>query len=546
MISWIQNLLERKGRVVFIILLGVIIVAFVFVIGETPGCVSNAPGTQERNYYGYNLNSEREMRLLASEAIISSIVTRGQRPQSDQQINQEILSRAALLYLADAANIPQPSQATLLQYLSGIPFFQNDQGNFDPNRLNNFLDMTQLSRQFDQATIDRTFNNDFRIQQLMESIAAPGYTLPYDIEKQTRRMNATYDLSTAILPEELVEFTFEPTEEQIETFFSQRVEAYRIPETRMLAQISFTPEAYAAEMPEPSEVEVQEFFDNNRTLYLDEEAEDPSKALPQLENVREQVVADLKQQQAEMTARQRSENFVYALFDQEIEMNDPRIQDMISSLGATETVLEPMVGTTPPGDSTLPARAWSEAARLDSIRYFSDPIETEDGVEVILLRDVIPSTLPELSQVREEVLADLKKEQMQEALVAYGEQIRAKISAKVAEGSSFAQAAGDLGLQVQSFTGAGWEDLPEGLAPATLQRAETLPDGEVSPMVVTDSGGSFLFVESRGAPAYTPEAEQYQQTRDFLASGNSRRFVSSFLSDLVQNGLARADAGLNR
>ncbi len=546
MISWIQNMLERKGRIVFIILLAVVVVAFVFVIGETPGCVSNAPGTQARDYYGYNLDSERDMRTLAQEVIVSSIVTRGQRPRTSEQMNQEMLSRAALLYLADVANVPQPSQQSLLLYLSEIPFFQNDQGTFDPNRLTNFLDMTQLNRQFDQQTIDRALNNDYRIRQLMDSIAAPGFTLPYDIEEQVRRMDASYDLSTARLPEDLVDFTFDPSEEEIETFFSQRVEAYRIPETRILAQVSFVPEAYAEALEEPTDEEIRTYFNDNRTRYLDEDAEDPAQALPQLEEVRGEVVSDLKEQQAETLARQKSEEFVYALFDQDIGMNDPKVQEMASTLGGSMKKLDPMVGTTPPANSDLPAQAWTEAGRLDSLRYFTDPFETEESVEVLLLVEERPSYIPELSEVREEVLADLEEQRFQEALVAYGAEVREKISSKIAEGTPFTDAARDLGLETQSFDGVSWEDLPEGLGSDVLQRAESLPDEEVSPMVVTEEGGSFLFVESRGAPEFSPESEEYQQTREFLASGNARNFTSSFLSDLIQSGLAKAEGGTNR
>lgn len=546
MISWIQNALEKKGRIIFIILLAVIVVSFVFVIGETPGCVSAAPGMQAREYYGYDLNSEADTRGLVQEVVISSIVNRGQRPQSAQMLEQEFLSRAALLYLADRVGIPAPTQQAFVSFLAEIPFFQDANGRFDPNRVTSFLDMSQLSRQFDEATINRALTNDFRIRQLMESIAPPGYTVPFDIEEQTRRMDASYTLSIARLAEDSVELTFDPSEDEIETFFSQRVEAYRIPETRILALATFRPAAFAGKVPDPSETELRQFFDNNRTRYVDEEAEDPTKALPDFETVRDEVLQDWKEAQGERLARQSAEEFVYTLFDEEIGMLDPKLDETAQRFGVTLEVLEPMVGVNPPPAANLPEEAVAEAARLDSLRYFSDPFETGDSVSVLLLREVQPTYIPELSDVRSQVLQDLEDARKQEAFVEKGEELRESLAEAVASGTPFPEAARTLGLDVETFEDVRWENLPDNLAPGTIRRAESLPSDTVSPMVVTGETGSFLFVDSRSAPVFAEDSESYAETKRFLASDNSRRFVSSFVSDLVQSGLARADSSAAR
>ena len=60
MISWIQNHLIRHGRWIFISLLVVIIVAFVFTIGNTPGCTTNRSNYVAENFFGYDLNSPNE------------------------------------------------------------------------------------------------------------------------------------------------------------------------------------------------------------------------------------------------------------------------------------------------------------------------------------------------------------------------------------------------------------------------------------------------------------------------------------------------------
>ncbi|MBC2603018.1 peptidyl-prolyl cis-trans isomerase [Puniceicoccus vermicola] len=545
MISWIQNALEKKGRVIFIILLAVVIVSFVFVIGETPGCVSKEPGAQTQKFYGYSLNAEADSRSndMVREVIISSIVNRGQQPQNEQMLTQEFLSRIALLHLADEAKIPEPNQAAFINYLSTVPFFQDSNGNFDPNRVTSFLDMTQLSRQFDEATINRALSNDYRIQQLMLSISPPGFTLPFEIEEQARRGAATYDLSVAVLKESDLDFSVDPTEEELQDFYTQRVEAYRTPESRSLSIIRFSPEAFTSEVADPTDAELQQYFSQNRTNYLNEDAKDPADALPQLDAVRDQVVADWKEQQATTLARQASEDFVYALFDQEISEGTPEFENMLSSYSVELETLPPMVGNVPPADSDLPQSAFGEAARLDEIRYFSDPIETENEIVVVILTDVTPSLIPDFQSVREEVLANFTEQSKQENLVSQGEEIRTQLSDMIAEGQSFEKAASSLNLTVENFESVGWENMTEGLPNSAIRRAETLPENEVSSMVVTEEGGNFLFVQSRGAPQFGPDSEEYQRTQNILGQSTARLFMSSFVGDLIQAGSTGAQSG---
>ncbi|MFP4352488.1 MAG: hypothetical protein ACLFRP_02970 [Puniceicoccaceae bacterium] len=535
-------MLERKGRVVFIILLAVVVVSFVFVIGETPGCVGGEPGAGSvREYYGYNLDSESDTRGLVQEVVISSLVNRGQRPRNNQMLEQEFLSRAALLHLADRENIPSPSQDAFVRFLAEIPFFQDDEGNFDPNRVTDFLDQAQLSRQFDEATINRTLANDFRIRQLMESIAAPGYTLPFDVEEQARRMEASYDLVLGLLPRETDLGEIEADREELEAFFAERVEAYRIPEQRVVAQVVFEPEDYAETIDGPSEAELEDYFSENRMNYVDEDAEDPAEAIPELSEVRETVSADWRAERSREMALDAAEKFVYALFEDEIAYNAPEIESTAERFDVTLEPLPPVRGAAAPSGTDLPDSAFAEVPRLDSLRYFTDPFEHEGKAYVLILREIIPSRIPDLAEVEEEVLADYREEERQAAFVARGKEIREQLSDAVAEGGSFAEKAESLGLSVTTFEGVGWEDRPDDLPPATLRQAESLPDGEVSSMRVTGEGGHFLYVLGRSAPALGPDTEPYERTRDFLASDNSRRFVSSFVNLLVQSGLSRME-----
>ena len=79
MISWIQNHLIRHGRWIFITLLVVVIVAFVFTIGNTPGCTTDRSSYTAQNFYGYDLNSPRDRQILTQKVDLSTLVGTGVR-----------------------------------------------------------------------------------------------------------------------------------------------------------------------------------------------------------------------------------------------------------------------------------------------------------------------------------------------------------------------------------------------------------------------------------------------------------------------------------
>ena len=123
MISWIQNHLIRHGRWIFISLLVVIIVAFVFTVGNTPGCTTNRSNYVAENFFGYDLNSPIDQEILGQRTNLSQLLSTGRPVQNNQQFAQLIPQRVALLHLADLMSVPAPSIEALGEYLRTRPLF---------------------------------------------------------------------------------------------------------------------------------------------------------------------------------------------------------------------------------------------------------------------------------------------------------------------------------------------------------------------------------------------------------------------------------------
>lgn len=547
MIAWIQNVLERKGRILFILLLAVVIVSFVFVIGETPGCVGTERGAQARDYYGYDLNSPNETNELVEEVILSAILSTGRFPQGQAQIEQGFLTRAALLAQADRLGVPPPDDEALRDYLATLPFFRGEDGSFDAARLRQFLDSTGLEARFSAGALDRTLHSDFRIGKVLDALEEPGLALPPAVEREARLNEARYDLRVARLPRAGLDLGVEVSEEDLEVFFSQRVENYRIPETRLLDLVVFPAEAQLDAIGEPTEAELQAFWEANRADYQPDDAagasEEGSGAREvELAAVRSQVVADWKEAQAGQRAQRQAEEMVYQLFDQGIERGEDAVADQLTVHDGEKVETIELVGEESPGRPEIPDEVWAEARRLDELRYFSDPFAYGDGAAVLLLEEVLPSRIPDLAEVRAAVEEDFRAAEEEEAFVARGAELRGELQGAVAAGEDFRTAAESLGLAVEAYDEVSRRNLPETLDLSVLPTVAELPDGEVSSMSVNRQGGRFLWVESRSAPAVEPGSEAYEQARARLAAASARRFTGSLVSSLVEAGLARAES----
>ena len=124
MISWIQHHLIRHGRWIFLTLLALIIVAFVFTIGATPGCTTDRSGYEENLFYGIDLNSPRDSEVIIEKVQLSAILN-GQEIRSDEQFQNQLTSRIALLHLAEEIGVPSPNKETLSDYITFIIFIKN-------------------------------------------------------------------------------------------------------------------------------------------------------------------------------------------------------------------------------------------------------------------------------------------------------------------------------------------------------------------------------------------------------------------------------------
>ncbi len=541
MISWIQNHLIRHGRWIFLSLLGLVIVAFVFTIGNTPGCTSDKSAYKEQKFYGIDLNAPRERELIVQKVSLS-IYLNGQQIRNDQQFQSQVINRIAMLHLADEIGVPAPDQAALAEYIKTKAAFRGPDGKFSADAYTTFIDNAETNPRMQKGLIAVVLEEDYRIDQINSVVSGPGYLLPAEAKAQTQSSQTVLTLATAEI--KYADFTPEikPSEEELKAYFAENTARYEIPERIKAGYVFFPAAQYADKAPEASEADIRTHFVDNRARFVKaykatQPAPEEGTEAPEVtfEDVRDAVAADLAKEGALHAANEAAQSFAYALYRDEIKRDSATFNKLLNDSGVTLTPIAPY---TQAGASqrALSAEMLQSAYTLGGNRYFSDAYPLKDGYGVLIYEGRIEPELPAYETVAAEVLANYTAEQKRNLFNQKGESLKAELESKIAEGTSFADAAVALSLGVNSYEAFKASEAPKELNRTALQTAQHMEAGEVSPMLVANGIGTFVYLQQKEVPEIAADDEDFTQAENFLSYISSSVSASALVNELVARG----------
>ena len=356
MISWIQHHLIRHGRWLFLFLLAIIIVAFVFTIGATPGCTTDRSGYEENLFYGIDLNSSRESEVITEKVLLSAILN-GQQISSDEQFQNQLTSRIALLHLAEEIGVPSPSQETLSKYITTKAIFRGDDGEFSADSYTKFVDSIESNPLTSQGLVIAVLEEDYRINQSGSVLSGPGYTLPSEAIAQTQR-NAT-ELNLVIAELKYADFTPEIALEEtaLREYYDANTLRYEIPERIKASYVFFDIEGHVGKVPQPSEAELQEHFISKQDVFVADyestksEPTDPDAGaeaeMPKepdtvtFSDVRDAVTQSYLIEQETRMANEAAQSFAYTLYRDEINRDSAAFKALLKKENLSLTKIEP-------------------------------------------------------------------------------------------------------------------------------------------------------------------------------------------------------------
>ncbi len=555
MISWIQRSFQRHFKWLFIILLGIVIVSFVFITNTSGGMGQGGDRRQPpRPFFGTDLSLAPQQRQLVEDARLSIFLRfNPAREVSDAELSQYALNRHATLALADRLGLPQPTQEQLLAHIREQRAFADPAtGRFDPKRYAEFTDSIAGNPRLTEGDISRVLSADARAVAYQKLLAGPGYVLPSDVAEIIAQRDTVWTLAVASIDGSGFAPRIDTSDTAVAAWFETNARRYEIPPRVSIAALRVPSSAFA-DSAAPTDAELRAAYDANPARYPIADASSPT--VPEqgsdaaFEAARPLVEAELRKTRAERAALQATSDLGVQLFESATQPAD--LPAFIATRPDTE-LLE--IGEI--GDGSVPAQlggpgaraVLNEAKRLSAERPYSNPVAIPFGAAILVWRADVPARTPDLSEVRDRVLADYQAAEKRRLFSEAGRALQTAASAAVESGAPFEtaveSAAEQAGLRASVNTPSPFSlsgNFPQDLDYAVLSNLESLAKGRVSDFLpVGENSGRLVYVIEQQIPELDPASTDYIRTRDEFAANISQANAAALLSGVVENELAKS------
>ena len=513
MISFLQNLLQKHYKWLFSLLLGVIIISFVFTIGA-PG-ISRGEKREKREFYGFDLNSQRDMDALIRGSYLSALFATGQPPYNKQFMQEEALARAFLLHLVSLIGLPLPKEQQLTDFIKTRPFFADEEGDFDPENYKKFLDSLKENPYMSSAFVREILMDDYRIERLKKIMEGPGFVLPAEAKMYVSNLHTSFNLSVVEMDFEKFNPTIEVTDKNINAFLDSNQKQYEEQPGVLASYVTFN---YSAFKPTgSSEKELQDFYDKNKNLFKE------GDKVAEFLTVKDRVKNEWAKSKSKQLAGKAASDFTLHLYDKNIKFKSQAFADLIKKNHLEIKVLSKYSRTEMPKNTNLPNELLSQAFLLNENQYFSDPVNTADGVVVLFFEKLFPAYVPPMAAIREKITADYKASEKARLFNEEGKFIKDRLVKAVSQGKTFADAAKELNLSIKEYKDISYLNKKADVDPSVFGLLSKLHQGDVSPMVPSKKGGLLVYVSHKKVSAISESSEDFQKTTQSL-----KNFVSMF------------------
>jgi len=538
MISWLQNLLQKHYKWLFTILLGVIIIAFVFTIGASPG-IGRAKGKMAKSlYYGVDLNSEHEVRDLMVATNISFLLATGQALVFQAQAEQAFLQRAALIHLANTLQIPEPTEAELAAYIKTIPYFQDFQGRFNDTQYQEFLTMVKNDPVLNQQIARETIIDDYRISLVEKVLKGPGYVIPYEAQFDADKLETLWSIDVA----EFDFYKFDPkiqvTEEQINEYYENHKDQYVSSEQVHASLILFKRDHYQGKVELPTDAELEAFFNKNTGMFATADG-----TIPQLNDVKKEATEAYMNKKAEREAGEDAFNFAYEIYDGKIQKGSPEFNQLMDKYNVTLADLPAYDKDNLLPDSSLPGALLRQAFTLSDQQFVSDVLPVEENSALLIFNGKEPSVVQPLAKVRNEVKADVLLELKAKAFQTRAEEIHKQLAEDLKDKINFSKVAAQDSVSIESFNNFTLKDSPKGLNPLILQSMLTMSTGKLSKAIITDTKVFYVYVKDKKEPEFEADNAEvqkiYKEMVPLAAEATGYATIEEFVSKGVEKSIGK-------
>jgi peptidyl-prolyl cis-trans isomerase D len=555
MISWIQRYFQHHFRTIFAIILGLMIISFVFTIGPSGFSGRGDRRVAQRKFFDYNLSSqEGQQRLMGDASISASLQLGSMGGLEPEQVQSYAFQRAASLHLADELHLPAATANEVTDFIKGLRTFIGQDGQFDATTYKNFRDSLKTNPRITEADIARVLADDVRAQKLQKLVAGPGYVLPNDVKLQLARSDTSWTLATATADYATFAPDLKPADAELTKFFEDNVFRYEIPPRVVASFVGFPSSAHAGAV-NLTEAEVRAYYDANPARFP--KPQTPNIALPPTPTlqtdptadfaaVRPQVETALKLERAQALALKAASEFVLSVYQGKVTQG-PALDSLLASRKLAAQPLAPFTRERGPLELGGSPEIADASFKLDQNRYYTDALPAPAGAVVLFWKETLPSQKPPFTEVRAKVASDYVENEKRKRFVELGRTLRTQLETRLKAGDNFEKAvaalpsSNGLKFQVKTLPAFTARTRPQDMDYSILGALEHLEKGQVSDMAVSADKGIFVYAADKQTPDLSETNPQYAATRTQLGAYTARLASGAIIGELVEKELKRSE-----
>lgn len=558
MISWLQTNFQKHFRVLFIVLLGVIIVAFVFTIGAAPGIGDGRNQDRNIQFFGNEFSTDSQRQEFFNAAYYSSLLTGA--PLNQDQLTQYAFNRAAALHLADLHNIPGPNSEQLTEHIQQLGMFQGPDQTFSREAYVRFRDEIRASGNISEGALSLIIADDYRVNKVFDGLSSPGFVLESEVIQDLVLDQTVWSVNVAEYDFANFSPEIDYSEEKLEAFYVQNSFRYASPTRRTISFVEFEALDHIAEV-EVTEESLQDYFARNSYKYKktveappseDPEAE-PAAPITEpatFEESRDQVEFDFKLEEAKKIGQTKAENLALALVeaDNAVGTTDSlsidRIESLIEKRGYQTKRTTPFARNETPIGLNWSQNLIALSFQLTENHIYSQPVIEGDSTFVLYLESENEEFVPNFKTVEPRVRENYAEDEARRLGSSKGQELADAL--KAVDADSFKAEAEARGLKVSEYNEFKRRDTVEGLDAGLIFSASELEKDGVSDVTIREDKAYIVQVTKKEIPEITRDDEEYTTRMEVLKSNYAQYSVSQYISkltndELVRSGLATAN-----
>jgi len=185
-----------------------------------------------------------------------------------QQVGQQLVQQQVLLQEAERLGISATGE-DVVNYLhsgpTGAVIFPN--GKYIGDQQYTALVNTRLN--ISVAEFEDNIKRDIVLQRLRKYVTAGVTVSPQDVREKYLKDNIKIKFDYAVLSSDDLKKTINPSDGDLEAYFNKNAVRYKngVPEQRNITYFAFTPQQLPGGVPQPSQQEIQSYYNQHKSEY---------------------------------------------------------------------------------------------------------------------------------------------------------------------------------------------------------------------------------------------------------------------------------------